>query len=459
MGESDKQKRLFLKSAAALAAGTVFSNAAWAQSRRVLGVEIPEDIFKVLPVKPLNYAQLADNVIQLEREAQQRALPKSLLGDGRADPIATASSGFYQMVVPRLVALIDRSESIDPGFADRAGSLLADLHASQYVIPEMLRLPASRVAAAQPATSQTSGPQSGILRELGQKTGLPSFITPTAAPAPIGQSVLPPISDGPILSFPDAPAPQSTPDARPPESAEQPVPSPDSGPDVPPQPADPPLPDTPDAPEIDPKIDDGPPPPLSRKKDYASLQPEYLRQYRTLSVRTAFAQTANWHLTMIRKSRSRYESVGRIVDVPWHFIAVIHALESSFNFRAHLHNGDFPLTTRTRQVPAGRPSAWLPPSDWESSAKDALRLLGFTGLKDWSLERTIHRLEAYNGMGYRTLGVPSPYLWSFSNHYDRGKYVADGRFSPRARSQQCGAVVMLKLLEEAGEIKLVPAAV
>jgi peptidoglycan hydrolase-like protein with peptidoglycan-binding domain len=42
--------------------------------------------------------------------------------------------------------------------------------------------------------------------------------------------------------------------------------------------------------------------------------------------------------------------------------------------------------------------------------------------------------------------VPSPYLWSFSNHYTRGKYVADGRFSPTAVSQQVGAAVLLKQL-------------
>jgi lysozyme family protein len=82
-----------------------------------------------------------------------------------------------------------------------------------------------------------------------------------------------------------------------------------------------------------------------------------------------------------------------------------------------------------------------------------LRLLGFTGQTDWSLERTLYRLEAYNGLGYRGLGVPTPYLWSFSNHYERGKFVADGKFSATAKSQQCGAAVMLKLLTDAGEIE------
>jgi lysozyme family protein len=194
--------------------------------------------------------------------------------------------------------------------------------------------------------------------------------------------------------------------------------------------------------------------PLSKSRDYANLKAEYARKFRTLTVRPQYQETVDWHMALIRKSRDRYARVEAQTGVPWFFIAVTHGLEASFNFRAHLHNGDFPLTARTRQVPAGRPSVWLPPSDWESSAKDALRLLGYTGQKDWSLERTLYRLEAYNGLGYRSLGVPTPYLWSFSNHYERGKYVADGKFSPTAKSQQCGAAVLLKLLQDGGDIRL-----
>ena len=113
------------------------------------------------------------------------------------------------------------------------------------------------------------------------------------------------------------------------------------------------------------------------------------------------AESASWHLAMMRQSRPRYERVAQRSGVPWFVIAAIHGLEASFNFRAHFHNGDFPLSSRTRQVPAGRPQVWLPPSDWEASAFDALRLLGFVGASDWSLPRTLYRLEAYNGFGYR----------------------------------------------------------
>ncbi|MNR22399.1 hypothetical protein D3C85_1393480 [compost metagenome] len=132
--------------------------------------------------------------------------------------------------------------------------------------------------------------------------------------------------------------------------------------------------------------------------------------------------------------------------VPWFFIGIIHSLESNFHFGKHLHNGD-PLTQRTVRVPAGRPVQGDPPFSWEASAKDALRMKGFDQQSDWSTARMLYRWEAYNGFGYRPRGVPSAYLWSFSTHYTKGRFVEDHVFDPNSVSQQCGAAVMLKALQ------------
>jgi lysozyme family protein len=149
----------------------------------------------------------------------------------------------------------------------------------------------------------------------------------------------------------------------------------------------------------------------------------------------------------IGANRKRYEKVGKAVGVPWYVVGIIHSLEASGNFTRHLHNGD-PLRARTVHVPAGRPKTGKPPFTWEQSAIDALRGRGLGAWKDWSVPGTLYQLEAYNGFGYRDHhpNVPSPYLWSFSNHYARGKYVADGRFSASAVSQQVGAALLLKQL-------------
>ena len=95
-------------------------------------------------------------------------------------------------------------------------------------------------------------------------------------------------------------------------------------------------------------------------------------------------------------------------------------------------------------APAGRPLAGTPPFTWCQSARDALMQKGYHQIDDWSVAHMLYLLERYNGMGYRRRGVPTPYLWSFSNVYEKGKFVADGRFDAEAVSRQCGAVPMLK---------------
>lgn len=183
----------------------------------------------------------------------------------------------------------------------------------------------------------------------------------------------------------------------------------------------------------------------------AQLGPEYTRLFASCQVNPARRSEVAWHCERLVANRAQYDKVASGSDVPWWFVGIVHALEASFNFAAHLHNGD-PLTARTVQVPKGRPVRWNPPNDWVSSAIDAMRFQGFDGADDWSLAATLYRFEAYNGFGYRRRDLPTPYLWSFSNHYAAGKFVRDGRFDPSAVSKQCGAAVMLKAMVETGHI-------
>jgi lysozyme family protein len=183
------------------------------------------------------------------------------------------------------------------------------------------------------------------------------------------------------------------------------------------------------------------------------LRPGYLELWESCRINPQRAGEVAWHLDRLRRGRLRYQEVSERTRAPWWFIGIVHALEASFSFAGHLHNGD-PLTRRTVQVPRGRPLQWNPPSDWVSSAVDAITFDGHAGLSDWGIAETLFRLEGYNGFGYRPRGINSPYLWSFANHYTAGKFVADGRFSATAVSKQCGAAVMLKALVNAGEVRL-----
>jgi lysozyme family protein len=186
------------------------------------------------------------------------------------------------------------------------------------------------------------------------------------------------------------------------------------------------------------------------------LVKEYSLLYESCLIRPARKAAVGQIARRLAANRPRYEKVGKALKMPWYVVAVIHSMESGGDFTRHLHNGD-PLSARTTHVPAGRPKAGRPPFTWEASAIDALTHQGGFGTwKDWSVPGALYKLEGYNGWGYREHhpGVKSPYLWSFSNHYGKGKYVADGRFSPTAVSEQCGAAVLLKRLQDAGRVAL-----
>lgn len=155
-------------------------------------------------------------------------------------------------------------------------------------------------------------------------------------------------------------------------------------------------------------------------------------------------------------AKARYEAVSGETGIPWYFIGIIHIMECSGDFGCHLHNGD-PLTARTVHVPKNCPSHGHPPFSWEESAIDALKLKSLDKWTDWSVPGLLFQFERYNGFGYRSKGTKSPYLWSFSSHYKKGKFTADGLFDPNSVSRQIGAAVLLRRMSElkvavAGEV-------
>lgn len=183
------------------------------------------------------------------------------------------------------------------------------------------------------------------------------------------------------------------------------------------------------------------------------LRDEYTNLYSTCEIKPERFSLVDNHVDDIITKRDRYENVGNVLGIPWYFIAVVHSMESGRKFSRHLHNGDS-LKERTKHVPSGRPKEGEPPFTWEESAEDALKLRKLDKVENWDLPQLLYELEGYNGWGYRLYHqhVLSPYLWSFSNHYKSGKYVADGTWSDSAVSKQVGAAVLLRRLQERGEI-------
>lgn len=181
----------------------------------------------------------------------------------------------------------------------------------------------------------------------------------------------------------------------------------------------------------------------------AKLRKEYEGLYKSMKVNPGREAEVKRIANKILANQSRYEAVAKSTQVPWQVIAVIHNMEASLSFTKHLHNGD-PLTARTVQVPKGYPRTGQPPFTWEVSAADALDYDKLTSWKDWSIAGTLYKLEGFNGFGSRNQKINTPYLWSFSQHYTKGKYVRDRVWDANAVSQQCGAALILSQLGFAG---------
>jgi lysozyme family protein len=177
------------------------------------------------------------------------------------------------------------------------------------------------------------------------------------------------------------------------------------------------------------------------------LATEYQVLFNTSIINPDKAGEIDHDIDIMLANRSKYDAIANEVNVPWYFVSIVHCMEGSLNFNTHLHNGD-PLTARTVNVPVGRPTTGNPPFSFIDSAIDALKFDHLVPLLDTSIPGLLFAFERYNGFGSRAHGINSPYLWSFSNHYTKGKFVKDGVFDPEAISRQAGAAVLLRRIME-----------
>lgn len=189
---------------------------------------------------------------------------------------------------------------------------------------------------------------------------------------------------------------------------------------------------------------------------------EYKSLFETMVINVKKLPDIDYAMNKIAKNKGRYTAVAEMMGngMPWWFVGLPHVMEKGGSFSHHLHNGD-PLTARTVNVPMGRPAVGKPPFTWEASALDALKyVMHFDAVKDWSLPNCLYLLEKYNGMGYRNLekrkipfpNINTPYLWSFTNHYVKGKFVKDGVYDPNYVSNQPGCAAIIKRMQDKGII-------
>ena len=148
--------------------------------------------------------------------------------------------------------------------------------------------------------------------------------------------------------------------------------------------------------------------------------------------------------TIFNQNKAKYQAVEAATGVPAELVCAIHWRESDCNFNTYLHNGQ-PLGKRTTEVPVGKIF-----TDWTAAAIDAIKSKAFyKNVKANDIKSQYEFAERYNGTGYRTRGITSPYVWSGTNKYTKGKFTSDGHFDSNYVDTQVGVAPILDTLYQA----------
>jgi lysozyme family protein len=183
------------------------------------------------------------------------------------------------------------------------------------------------------------------------------------------------------------------------------------------------------------------------EKRFQRYKPGYAETWRNARIRPEYRGAVEAVADRIIANKKRYQAISDVTNVPWFVVGLLHKMECELDFGKHLHNGDS-LKRKTWRVPAGRPVTGSAPFTFEESAIDALTYDGLDKCADWGVERLAFMAEKFNGFGYYQYGVQSPYLWSFTTVYTRGKYATDGVYKAGLVSKQSGVMAVLKVLIE-----------
>lgn len=143
-------------------------------------------------------------------------------------------------------------------------------------------------------------------------------------------------------------------------------------------------------------------------------------------------------------------------SVPWWFIAIISEREYGGppHWDKQLGQGD-PLDQKSIHEPMGMGPYLSHPSDitpgfdaWTRCCVDVLVNTAPFAAKwtNWTIGGILTLFEEYNGLGYALRGLSSAYVWSGSDQYSSGKFVADHVFDSNVVDVQLGCAGILRLM-------------
>jgi|GEM_PF-5326460 len=209
-----------------------------------------------------------------------------------------------------------------------------------------------------------------------------------------------------------------------------------------------------------------------RSKDMAIIAEDHSENLKSLQINSDKKSLVDKFYKNFEKNRQHYDRVAAATDIPAILIATIHYMEAGMLFDRYLHNGQV-LGKETTFVPKG---ILFGTNQWEEAAIHALggNIVDLKGNKSLQRFQDLRRklgitkettdvgkllaiAETFNGLGYRNKGTtPSPYIYAGTNMYEKGLYVADGKFDPDVRHKGIGIAALLEGGKENGRLQSTP---
>jgi len=177
--------------------------------------------------------------------------------------------------------------------------------------------------------------------------------------------------------------------------------------------------------------------------------PNFQRLWSTVELDTEKEKTS-YIKTVVDKmllQKAEYQNVENLTGVPWWFTGAIHFREASQNMDKQILNGQ-----NLNQVTTIVPKGLGPFKSFTEAAVIAYEKKDMMN-KNFTFPQLMEKAERFNGTGYRSKGMYSPYVWSCTNHsLERGRYVADGLFDPQSEDKRPGVAAIAKYMIEKGYI-------
>ena len=175
------------------------------------------------------------------------------------------------------------------------------------------------------------------------------------------------------------------------------------------------------------------------KHPFSVLRPEYVTLLATMTITRPKEELAAAEQLLLADNISRYRAVGDKLGIPPALIAALDMRESSANPRSALGQGD-----PWNKVSTHEPKGFGPFPSWEAAAEFYLKREDFDQTSAaWDMPYCCWKGEAWNGFGPRDHGIHTGYLWAGTNHYIRGKYIADGKWNPQTVDIQLGIIPLM----------------